>query len=1189
MTENTTGSTPQRIVGVGASAGGLASLERLFSKAPANSGTAWVVVQHLSPDYRSLMVELLARHTRMDVCRVVDGIVIAPDTVYVIPPGEEIETREGRLYLHARAERSTGTVSYPIDRFLDSLAADVGSRAIAVILSGTGSDGSRGVRSIAEAGGVVLAESPSSAQFDGMPRSALDTGVVDVSGDPAELADMLNRLLTADEPIEPVSERLPIYDGILAAISQDGAVDFSVYKRGTLHRRIERRAQLSAARNLDGYFGLIREDANERQALREDLLIGVTRFFRDTAAWETLDSGPLEEMIRTHEAGNELRAWVAACSTGEEAYTLAIVLREAMERVGRNLDVKIFATDVNEPYLEFAAQGVYARGIANDLTPERLRRWFHAESHGYRVHRSLREMIIFAPHDLTRHTPFTRLHLVTCRNVLIYLQPEAQSHVLEMLHYALEPGGVLMLGAAEGLNELGNGFETLQTRWKQYRKRAIARPGATSRTLRQSHIPRRPTPAMRRQRATGPVAEQAANLVLESEDATCILLGPDLDVLHVLGRTPDWLRHRPGRFTSDVAELVPRTLALSITTAARRARRDATAVDLYGIHTSEEDRSWLLDVRVAHHPATEARMESVTVVVRPSIAGTRDEPSTFDVDDAAQRRIRDLEVELLQARESLQATIEELETTNEEQQATNEELIASNEELQSTNEELQSVNEELYTVNAEYQAKILELVQLNADVDNLLQSIDVGVVFVDRSLLIRRFTDTARESISLHESDVGRPLGDLTHRLTGLDLPAVLQRVLDEARPIGRTVTDPAGETLLVRAHPYRTDSHGVDGAVLTIVNVSALQRRHQLTLETGPGEPTHLAVAILDPLKRRVRHVSPGWGDLVDRAPTSLVGPIEGLDTPVEAQDRDAVRAARATAMAGDEVAHVYRVRTSGGRVRWMRERLVPLRSSDGSVLQVIAALDDVTAAHDATTTRRDRQLERLVESTADALFVIDREGRVRWSDGAATLFERDLDALSAGDLVHPADRDAVEKARQSVTRRRPTVRHRWRAKLADGGITAVDETWTGAFDSDGAVAGGSGMLRRAAPTHTSDDGLDRIARTGVTRWTWDASSDAVVLATPHALGLGTDGLTSMADLVATAPEVGRETIEATIARARREGALDLIAPLRRADGTTIDILWRGAVVDDDAWLGIAISLGEHDPRSAHRGGDGH
>jgi len=1178
MVEQPTDLTLPRIIGVGASAGGLASLERLFGRAPSNAGAAWVVVQHLSPDYRSLMVELLGRHTSMDVRRVADGMQVVADTVYVIPPGEEIEVRDGHLHLHARPERSTGTVSYPIDRFFDSLAEDAGARAVAVILSGTGSDGSRGIRSVAEAGGVVLAESPESAQFDGMPRSALDTGAVDATGDPTELADLLTRLLTTGESIAPARERLPLYDDILATASEEGGLDFSVYKRATLHRRIERRAQLCGAASLEAYGELVRSSAEERDALLDDLLIGVTRFFRDTDAWESFESGPIEDLVRAHESSVELRAWVTACSTGEEAYTLAIVLREAMERVGRTLDVKIFATDVSERSLEFAAQGVYPRGIAHDVGPERLRRWFHAEGGGYRVHRSLREMIIFAPHDLTRHTPFTRLHLVTCRNVLIYLHPEAQSHVLEMLHYALEPGGLLLLGAAEGVNEMGGAFETLQSRWKQYRKRGVLRGGVTGRTLRHANVPKRRTIAPRRSRSPGPVAEQAANLVLESENATCILLGTDLDVQHVLGRAPDWLRHRPGRFTSDVAELVPRTLALSITTAARRARRDAAPVDLYGIHTSEGDASWLLDIRVAHHPPTDERSEFVTVVVRPSSAETRDEPSNFDVDDAAQKRIRDLEVELLQARESLQATIEELETTNEEQQATNEELIASNEELQSTNEELQSVNEELYTVNAEYQAKIQELVRLNADIDNLLQSIDVGVVFVDRALRIRRFTDTARESISLHETDVGRALGDLTHRLTGLDLPALLQRVLDEARPIGRTVTDPAGESLLVRAHPYRTDTGGVDGAVLTIVNVSALQRRHQLTLETGPGETTDLAVAILDPVSRRVRHVSAGWGDLVDRAPTRLIGPIEDFDAPVDAHDLDAVRAARESAMGGDEVAHVYRIHGAGDRVRWVRERLVPLRATDGSVLQVIAALDDVTAAHDATTTRRDRQLERLVESTADALFVVERDGRIRWSDGAATLFGRAMDRLSMGEVVHPADQTAVEQARRAVTRRRPTVHHRWRARDPDGAIVTVDETWTGAFDADGAVAGGSGMLRRVLPSDPRNDGLDRVARAGVTRWTWDATSDALVLATPHALGLGTDGVTSMADLVAAAPKGRRDGIEAALQRARRDGTLDLIAPLRRGDDTTLDVLWRGAIDDRDEWVGIAVALGDHE-----------
>jgi two-component system CheB/CheR fusion protein len=818
-----------QVVGIGASAGGLDALERFFDNLPPTTGMAFVVVQHLSPDFKSMMDELLARHTKLPVRLVENGMRVEPDRVYLIPPGKEMIISEGGLLLSERDKQQELTL--PIDVFFRSLAQDCGPRAVAIVLSGGGSDGSRGVRAVHDAGGLVIVQD-TSAQFDGMPRTARDAGVAHWVLAPQDMPRVLldHARERASGPARGLRRpgALSRLDAIYEMLEQEFGIDFTSYKPSTVTRRIERRLALSQTEDVDRYVTRLRAEREELDLLYRDLLIGVTRFFRNEEAFQLLEHQVLPDLLQRAARDVPFRAWIAGCATGEEAYSLAITLQEVMARTGER-PVKIFATDVHRGSLERAARGIYAEDALLHVPPERIARYFRKNGASYEVVPDLRQMIVFAQHNVIRDAPFTRVDLVSCRNLLIYFQPPAQQKALSLFHFALNRGGVLFLGPSESSGHLAHDYEIVDKHWRIYRKFSDVRVPVDTRLRPSKFLEPRAAPAV----AKGPFARYSLSHLIGTYDALLddfmppSFLVDDHGVLvHSFAGASRFLKPRDGRQGLDLVDLVDPGLKMVLVGGLKRAAVDPSPVVFPGVVLGEgpERASYKVTIRRVAGRVEGTSHRLVTLEkpadgeARPPVAET-----LMDLAQVSREQLGALEAELSSTKENLQAAIEELETGNEELQAANEELLSSNEELQSTNEELQSVNEELYTVNAEHQRKISELLELSNDMDNLLASTDVGVIFLDAQLNIRKFTPQIAQTFNLVPHDVGRPIETFAHTVHHPELVDDLRRCLGSGERVEREVRDSDGHTFFLRILPYRAKSP-IAGVVLTLIDVTGLK-----------------------------------------------------------------------------------------------------------------------------------------------------------------------------------------------------------------------------------------------------------------------------------------------------------------------------------------------------------------------------
>ncbi|MEM6751674.1 MAG: chemotaxis protein CheB [Cyanobacteria bacterium P01_C01_bin.38] len=833
------------VVGIGASAGGLRALEEFFENMPSDSGASFVVIQHLSPDFKSLMKELLERHTKMKVYRVEDGMPLEPNCIYLIPPGINLIIKGRRLYFQQQ-DRNRPKPNFPIDIFLQSLAEDVGDRSVGVILSGSGSDGSEGLRLLNENGGIAMSQDPGTAEFDGMPMSAITTRLIDRVGSPQDLAEALYNYLKSPADIPKINgEPVLLLDSfklqqITNIVNRHNNINFSHYKPSTLSRRIHRRCLITECKSIADYILRLQEDTEELEILCNDLLISVTKFFRDEKPWQFIENNIIPFLVEQTKSGGEIRCWISACATGEEAYSLAILLDEAITDLDKQIKVKIFATDIDKIALEKAAAGIYPENIAKDITNERLEKYFIPGNQSYEVVRRLREMLIFAPQDLTKDAGFTRMHFISCRNVLIYMQPQLQKQVLRSLHFSLITKGYLFLGESETVGDFEGEFIQVEKKSKIFQKqRDVLLPLSFQGFENYSKRSLQPFKSKDVGKTRDlPLIEETLNSVLTENNSTCLILNKDNQVLHVFGNTADVLEIRYGRVTQDAIKLVVPALELPLNTALHRAKREKRSVMYTGIKLEKEDQNILVSLKVSYHEGSKLLFgDFYRVEVKQEqqlLEPESNQAHYFEADAEASRRIAELEYELQQTRENLQATIEELETTNEEQQATNEELIASNEELQSTNEELHSVNEELHTVNFQYQFKIQELTELNSDVENLLRTTDIGVLFLDRELRIRKFTPAATGAINLVEADINRPLEHLSHNMDCNDFSKLLEEAIAKQQPIEREVKiNKTGVNLLMRIFPYRQDDNSFDGLVITFVDINAIKKVQEKLSET--------------------------------------------------------------------------------------------------------------------------------------------------------------------------------------------------------------------------------------------------------------------------------------------------------------------------------------------------------------------
>jgi two-component system, chemotaxis family, CheB/CheR fusion protein len=832
------------IVGIGCSAGGLEALEKFLTHVPPDSGMAIVIVQHLAPDHDSSLPQLLQRLTPMTVVEVTDGMAVQSGHVYVIPPNHDLSLLHGKLHLLDPA--APRGLRLPIDFFFRSLAEDQRDKSIAVILSGMGSDGVFGLRAVKEKGGLTLVQDPATAEADSMPRSAIEAGVADIVSPPESLAGRItdfyrHPLHEVQQGSSQAAEIISALDRVVILLRDRSGNDFSLYKTNTLYRRIERRMAVHQIDDLDGYVRYLRGNPQEMDLLFKELLIGVTRFFRDPEVWEILRNEAIPSLLARHSDGAALRAWVPACSTGEEAYSLAIIFREVMEELkpGARFTLQIYATDLDKDAVIQARSGCYPDNIAADVSPKRLARNFLPEDGGgYRIAKGIREMVVFAPQNIISDPPFTKLDLISCRNLLIYFGAQVQKQLLPMFHYALNPDGLLLLGGAETTGNFGHLFSPINNKARLYRRRdrapsveELAFPGKVP----QIAAPAYPPSLGHGEDDLGQLTDQ---LIQQNFSPAAVLVNADGDIIYISGRTGKYLEPAAGKTNMNIHAMAREGLREALLGMIRKALKESHPVHLKGLRVGTDGGTQRVDVTLQALERPAALRGRVLVVfkdVPPPLArhGTGK--------PIAAETHRELEQELAQTREALQVTQEEMQTTVEELKSSNEELQSTNEELQSTNEELttskeelQSLNEELQTVNAELQSKVDDLTWVRNDMTNLLNSTEIATVFLDNEMRLRRFTTHATRLFKLIPGDVGRPLSDI---VSDLDYP----QLQDDAHTVLRTLAFKEKEVTThdacwyrVRIMPYRTQDNIIDGVVVTFIDITEIKKLEAKLREPG-------------------------------------------------------------------------------------------------------------------------------------------------------------------------------------------------------------------------------------------------------------------------------------------------------------------------------------------------------------------
>jgi len=839
------------IVGIGASAGGLEALEQLFDGIPEASGMAYVIVQHLDPDHKGIMPELLQRLSKMKVYQVEDYMKVEPNCVYVIPPNKDMSILHGVLHLlEPSAPRG---LRLPIDFFLRSLADDQQANSIGVILSGMGSDGTLGLRSIKEKAGLTLVQEPNSAKFDGMPYNAIEAGLVDIVAPAEQLANKIIDYLqyaplikrgavsTLDDKTKSSLEKV-----IILLRAQTGN-DFSLYKKSTLYRRIERRMGIHQIAKISSYIRYLQENPNELELLFKELLIGVTNFFRDTEVWEKLKAEIVRILLENRNPGQTLRAWVPGCSTGEEAYSLAILFKEALDETKkvRNNSLQIFATDLDQDAIEKARAGVFSANIAADVSSRRLNNYFIKENNHFRIRKEIREMVIFAPQNVIMDPPFTRLDILSCRNLLIYLTQELQKKLLPLFHYSLNSGGVLLLGSAETVGGYTDLFSQINGKLKLYKNKEKLLH-ASRVEFPSSFVASSKTELVKPKMTTesGNLQSQTEQIILRNYSPAAVLVNDQGDILYTSARTGKYLEPAVGKANMNIFAMAREGLQSELTMAFHKAVRQQTDVIIRNlkIGTNGGTQVVKLIVQPILKPET---MQGMALIVfsddkehqeSRTLNGINTLPANAVLADESQKSVQwqqeELKNEVQRLQEKLHSTNEEMQSSHEELKSANEELQSTNEELQSTNEELttskeemQSLNEELQTVNAELQSKVDDLSRVNNDMTNLLNSTDIATVFLDSQLNVRRYTDSAVSIIKLIPGDLGRPLSDLVTELDYPDLPEDSREVLRTLVFSEKQVATKNGHWFRVRIMPYRTIENLIDGLVITFTDISVLKK----------------------------------------------------------------------------------------------------------------------------------------------------------------------------------------------------------------------------------------------------------------------------------------------------------------------------------------------------------------------------
>jgi two-component system CheB/CheR fusion protein len=988
------------VAGIGASAGGLDAFKKFFAAMPPDSGVAFVLVPHLDPAHESLMVGLLARHTTMPVAEAENDMPVAANHVYIIPPNKYLTIRDGVLRLTGPVERRISQTS--IDLFLRSLADDQQERSICIILSGTGSHGSLGLKAVKAAGGVALVQDPATAAYERMPQSAVATGLADyvlpVEQMPETLVKYVQHGYVNGGKTGAAGAEAPDHlNQVLALVRARTNLDFRSYRRKTLARRVERRLSLSQFDRLVDYLAFLREHPDEVRRLSKDLLISVTSFFRDPEAWRALETEVIAPRVRAKEPDAPLRLWSVGCATGEEPYSLGMLLLEQLAAAQKNCPVQIFATDVDADALEAARQAIYPENISADVSPERLARFFtRVSDSSYQVSKQLRETVTFAHQDLLADAPFSKLDVVVCRNLLIYLEPEAQKKVIALLHFALAEGGLLFLGSSESIGRGIDLFEPVSAKRRIYRRLGPSRVTHVQFPMmelgpRQARAPSasRPQPARR-------LAELAQNFLLRRYALACVVINRNHEVLHFAGPTEDYLLQPSGPPTHDLLALARPGLEAKLRVVIQRAIREDAAQSVKGVLMRQAGVARRVNIEV--EPLNQSKQTEGLLLIsfqeQPNPVGETVAEAKARTQTADSDFVRQLEQELETTREDLQGLIEELESSNEELKASNEEILSMNEELQSANEELetskeelQSLNEELTTVNNQLHEKVQELETANNDMANLLNCTAIATVFLDASQRIKLFTPNSTRMFHLIAPDIGRPLRDIAPKFTDPDLQRDAEGVLRDLAPREKEVCVEDGHWYIRRIMPYRTRDNRTDGLVITFVDITERKQAADAVVRRLAALVESSADAIFSKdLDGTIRTWNRGAERLYGYTPDEVVGRSIAMLVPENRAEELATIMTRLRRGENVEQLETERVRKDGQRIP-VALTVSPVRDPSGKVVSASAIGRDISERKRAEQALQDREerLQVILNTAADAIITIDHRGIIQSVNTAA------------------------------------------------------------------------------------------------------------------------------------------------------------------------------------------------------------
>jgi len=826
------------IVGIGASAGGLEALEHFFQSVKEKSGLSFIVIQHLDPTQKDLLPEILQRSTWMPVSQAADQAKTEPDCVYIIPPNKNLSVSQGVLYLVDPVEPRGQRL--PIDFFFDSLAADQQQRAVAVILSGMGSDGTKGARAIKEKAGSVLVQSPETAGFDSMPIHVINAGLADIVASPSELPGSINSCLKYHQCYEPPriitkpisADSRAVVDKIISLLQEHTGNDFSLYKRNTIYRRIDRRMDIHQIKSVATYYRYLSDNPNEIDLLFNELLIGVTSFFRDVQVWDCLAQLTLPELLANSANGRELRAWVPACSTGEEAYSLAMVFCDLLDVENRqgSLGLQIFATDLDEDSISFARRGVYPNHIESDVPKAQLNRYFTKVATGYRINKKIRDMVVFARQNIISDPPFTKLDILCCRNLLIYFDTSLQQRLIPLFHYSLVEQGVLLLGNAETVGSNKHLFEAVDKKSHIYKR--IDHPRESVKLAFPTRTLTVPPSNNENLLSEGPMTKSFDNLqtladklLLRQFSPPSVLINAEGDILYINGRTGKYLEPAAGKANWNIYAMIHDSLRHTLEIALTKAKQESELVKVQGEIVVNSESTQGVEISAQVITAPEELSGLLFVLFTDFIAPVQ------ELSQAGETNQQEFLVELQQAREMLnrlreekQISQDEAKSAYEELQSTNEELQSTNEELTTSKEEMQSMNEELQTLNNELHSKVDDLTWVNNDMTNLLNSTEIATLFLDNQLNVRRFTSFCTPLFRLIETDIGRPLSDIVTELRYPDLQQDAIKVLNTLVFTEKQVMTESNSWYKVRIMPYRTQENVIDGVVITLIDIKELK-----------------------------------------------------------------------------------------------------------------------------------------------------------------------------------------------------------------------------------------------------------------------------------------------------------------------------------------------------------------------------